>query len=88
METVLFECVALGLLLLTLTLGTGMLFLEDLFAQQVVHRTVLSIASWGGFRFSSAAATASAGAERATIRWTLSGFFLLVLACFGSKDCA
>ena len=46
METVLFECVALGLLLLTLTLGTGMLFLEDLFAQQVVHHTVRSIASW------------------------------------------
>ena len=85
METVLFECVALGLLLLTLTLGTGMLFLEDLFAQQVVHHTVLSIASWVVFTTCSSAATASAGAGARPSGLTWSGFFLLVLAYFGSK---
>jgi ABC-type uncharacterized transport system permease subunit len=85
METVLFECVALGLLLLTLTLGTGMLFLEDLFAQQVVHHTVLSIASWVVFAILLLGRHRLGWRGRTAIRWTLSGFFLLVLAYFGSK---
>lgn len=85
METVLFECVALGLLLLTLTLVTGGIFLEDLFAQQVVHHTVLSIASWMVFGILLVGRHRLGWRGRTAIRWTLSGFFLLVLAYFGSK---
>lgn len=85
METVLFECVALGLLLLTLTLATGGIFLEDLFAQQVVHHTVLSIASWMVFGILLVGRHRLGWRGRTAIRWTLSGFFLLVLAYFGSK---
>ena len=85
METVLFECVALGLLLLTLTLATGGIFLEDLFAQQVVHHTVLSIASWMVFSILLIGRHRLGWRGRTAIRWTLAGFFLLVLAYFGSK---
>ena len=86
METLLFEMIGLGFLLLTLALATGFFFLlHDMFAQRVVHKTVLSIAAWlvfgtllwGRFRH-------GWRGQRALI-WTLSGFVVLMLAYFGSK---
>ena len=62
-----------------------LLFLEDLFAQQVVHHTVLSIASWVVFAILLLGRHRLGWRGRTAIRWTLSGFFLLVLAYFGSK---
>ena len=63
----------------------GVLFLEDIFAQHLVHKTVLSLTAWlvfavllwGRFQFGWRGRTA--------IRWTLSGFAVLLLAYFGSK---
>ena len=52
LETLLFRTIAVGFALLTLTLLTGALFVENLFAQHLVHKTVLSLLSWlvfGGF---------------------------------------
>ena len=43
METMLFEIIWVGLTLLTLSIASGMVFLEDMFAQHLVHKTVLSI---------------------------------------------
>jgi len=85
METMLFQMIGTGFALLTIALLTGFFFLEDIFAQQLVHKTSLSIAAWiifgvllwGRWRFGWRGRTA--------IRWTLSGFILLVLAYFGSK---
>jgi ABC-type uncharacterized transport system permease subunit len=45
-ESLLFRLIAVGFVLLTLTLVTGVLFVDDLFAQHLVHKTVLSITSW------------------------------------------
>ncbi len=85
MEHLLFQLIAVGFALLTLALVTGFLFLEDIFAQHLVHKTVLSIAAWfvfaillwGRWRYGWRGETA--------IRWTLSGFVALILAYFGSK---
>lgn len=85
METLLFQMIATGFALLSAALLTGVLFLEDIFAQHLVHKTVLSIISWvifgillwGRWRFGWRGRTA--------IRWTLSGFAFLILAYFGSK---
>jgi len=85
METLLFQMIGLGFFLLSLSLITGMIYLENMFAQHVVHHTVLSIVAWfvfaillwGRWKFGWRSMTA--------IRWTLGGFFTLVLAYFGSK---
>jgi ABC-type uncharacterized transport system permease subunit len=85
MESLLFRLIALGFVLLSLALITGFIFLEDIFAQHQVHKTVLSIAAWiifatllfGRWRFG--------WRGRIAIRWTLGGFFALMLAYFGSK---
>lgn len=85
METLLFEMIGLGFFSLTLALISGFVFLDDMFAQRMVHKTILSTAAWlvfgvllwGRFRFGWRGRTA--------IIWTLSGFVVLMLAYFGSK---
>lgn len=85
METLLFEMIGAGFFLLTLALLSGFLFLENLFVQHLVHKTVLSIISWivfavmlwGRFKFGWRGRTA--------IKGTLIGFAFLMLAYFGSK---
>jgi ABC-type uncharacterized transport system permease subunit len=48
-ESMLFRMIAAGFALLTLTLLTGVLFVDNLFGQHLVHKTVLSIIAWAIF---------------------------------------
>jgi len=85
METLLFQFLGFGFLCLSASLLSGFFYLEDIFAQHLVHKTVLSIIGWlilgillfGRIRFGWRGKTA--------IRWTLSAFAFLMLAFFGSK---
>lgn len=85
MEELLFEMIGAGFVLLTLALVTGFMFLQDMFAQHLAHKTILSIIAWlvfgallwGRFRF-------GWRGQKALI-WTLVGFVVLMLAYFGSK---
>jgi ABC-type uncharacterized transport system permease subunit len=85
METLLFQMIGLGFFLHSLSLITGMIYLDDMFAQHVAHKTVLSIIAWfvfaillwGRWRFGWRGTKA--------IRWTLAGFVTLLLAYLGSK---
>ncbi len=84
-EALLFQLIAAGFVLLTLTLVTGMLFVDDLFAQHLVQKTVLSVAAWfvfGGLLL--ARLRMGLRGRRAAIL-TLSGMALLLIAYFGSK---
>jgi ABC-type uncharacterized transport system permease subunit len=45
-ETLLFRSLGVGFVLLSGTLLTGAVFVDDLFAQDLGHKTVLSILSW------------------------------------------
>ena len=84
-ETLLFRSLGAGFVLLTLTLLTGVLFVEDLFAQDLGHKTVLSILSWivlavllfGRWRWGWRGPRA--------VKLTLVAMGLLLLAFFGSK---
>ncbi len=61
-ESLLFRVITVGFALLTLTLVTGVLFVDDLLAQKLVHKTVLSVLSWIVFGVLLIIAAATAGA--------------------------
>lgn len=85
METLLFELLWIGQILLTLVIITGIAHIQDLAAQHLYHKiaftgiawVIYSILLWGrhflGWRGNIA------------IRWTLSGFAFLFLAYLGTK---
>lgn len=85
LESLLFRTIAVGLLLLTATLLTGMLFVEDLLAQHLVHKTVLSVLSWLAFGALLVGRGRYGWRGAVAVRWTLVAMALLVLAFFGSK---
>ncbi len=84
-EQGLFACIWLGFFLLSLAIFSGLIFVENLLAQHLVHKTVLSVLGWlvfatllfGRWRFGWRGQTASA--------WTLGGVATLLLAYFGSR---
>lgn len=85
MEGLLFQLIGLGFVLLTLSLLSGTFFVEDLFAQHLVHKTVLSIVAWCVFGTLLWGRLQFGWRGRTAIRWTLAGFVVLALAYFGSK---
>ena len=85
METMLFELLWVGFALLSLAIFTGAIYVDNLFAQHLVHKTVFTVIAWLIF------ASLLAGHHRlgwrghTAVRWTLTGFGALVLAYFGTK---
>lgn len=85
MENLLIQLLMIGFFLLSLSLASGMMFINDLFAQHLVHKTVLSITAWviygiilwGRWVW---------GWRGGRIIWLVfGGFIALLLAYFGSK---
>lgn len=85
MEKLLFQLIGAGFALLSVSLATGFLFVENLFAQHLVHKTALSIFAWLVFAVLLGGRTWQGWRGPAAIRWTLGGFVSLMLAYFGSK---
>lgn len=85
LETLLFRSIAAGFALLTLTLVTGALFVDDLLAQHLVHKTVLSILSWLLFGALLWGRRRYGWRGRRAVRLTLTAMALLFLAFFGSQ---
>ncbi len=85
MEGLLFQLIGLGFFLLSLAVVSGMMFLEDMFAQNVAHKTVLSIVAWVIFGTLLWGRRQFGWRGRVAIRWSLGGFVALMLAYFGSK---
>ncbi|MDH3901163.1 MAG: cytochrome c biogenesis protein CcsA [Gammaproteobacteria bacterium] len=85
MESLMFQMIGVGFALLTLALVTGILFLQDIFAQHLVHKTVLSIMAWCVFALLLWGRWRFGWRGRVAIRWTVGGFIFLMLAYFGSK---
>jgi ABC-type uncharacterized transport system permease subunit len=85
MESLLFEMIAAGFVLLTFALLSGFAFLEDMFAQHLVHKTVLSTLAWLVFGALLVGRHRYGWRGRTAIIWTLAGFVMLILAYFGSK---
>ena len=85
MESLLFEMIGFGFILLSLSLFSGFLFLEDMFTQRMVHKSILSIAAWIVFGTLLWGRYSYGWRGQKALTWTLVGFVVLMLAYFGSK---
>lgn len=85
LEALLFKLIAAGFLMLTVSLLSGIIFINDIFAQHLVHKTILSLLTWlvfgvllfGRWRYGWRGSLA--------VRMTLAGVVLLILSYFGTK---
>lgn len=84
-ETLLFRLIGAGFVLLTLTLLTGVLFVDNLFGQHLVHKTVLSIVAWAVFGALLFGRWRYGWRGTRAVNLTLIGMGVLLLAFFGSK---
>lgn len=87
METLLFRIIGVGLVLLTLTLISGVVFSEQIFgrAWQFNHKVLFGFISWAVFAVLLAGHRFYGWRGRTAVTWTMSGFGFLVLAYLGSK---
>jgi ABC-type uncharacterized transport system permease subunit len=87
MESLLFRVIALGFVLLTLTLLSGMLFSEEIFGKplQFNHKVVFSIASWLIYGWLLFGRYQYGWRGKKAIRLTLIGFAILLLAYVGTR---
>ena len=87
MERLLFRIIGAGFILLTLTLVSGIFFSTEVFGQPFTftHKTFFGVVSWSVFAALLAGRQVYGWRGRIAIRWTLTGFMILLLAYIGSK---
>jgi ABC-type uncharacterized transport system permease subunit len=85
LERALFSVISVGTAALTVAILAGLLFVTDLFAQHLVHKTVLAIAAWAIFTCLLFGRWRFGWRGRLAARYTIAGFVVLAFAYFGSK---
>ncbi len=85
MESLLFEMIWTGLTLLTLGIISGAIFIDNLFAQHLAHKTILSLIAWSIFAALLIGRQIKGWRGITASKWTLWGCLFLMLSYFGSK---
>ncbi len=86
MESFLFELVWIGQLLLTVGIVAGFLFIGDIWGRDgVIHKTFFSILAWLVFSVLLWGRHQLGWRGVTAIRWTFSGFALVIVAYYGTK---
>lgn len=85
MESFLFALIKLGILLLTIGLVSGWLYHKDLFAQHLMHKTVLSAMAWIVFGIVLVGKQLYGWRTSVAVRLILIATGLLILGYLGSK---
>ena len=85
MDKLLFKILALGVIFLSASLASGFIFLDDIFAQNLAHKTILSILAWIIFVFLIYARKSYGWRGTKAANINLIGFFILFLSYFGTK---
>lgn len=87
MEALLFRMIIIAFALLTVALGSGVLFSEAIFGKAMAldHKTLFGFVSWGIFAALLVGRHAYGWRGRIALRWTLAGFMVLLLAYIGSS---
>ena len=87
LELYLFRLIAAGFVLLTLTLGSGILFSEQLFGKPLTfnYKNIFSVAGWLVFAVLLFGRWRYGWRGRSALYWILGGTLLLLLGYLGSK---
>ena len=85
MEHLLLSMLWIGLALLSLSIVTGLIFLEDMLGQRLTHHTILTSLSWLVYAGFLAGHHVFGWRGVTAVRWNLAAFALLLLGYFGSK---
>lgn len=85
MESLLFDLIITGFILLTIALAFGFLTVDSFFAQHLAHKTVFSIISWFIYGSLLIGHYKLGWRGQKAIRFTLIGFVLLAIGFIGSK---
>lgn len=85
MDKALFQLLVSGFILLSVGLITGAIFIEDLFAQHLVHKTILSLVAWCIFATLLWGRNQYGWRGTTAVKWTLIGFTFLVMSYLGTK---
>ena len=85
MENFLFQLIWIGVILLTLSLGSGFLFYENLFEQKLLHKVTLSFIAWITFIILLWGRYNKGWRGNTAIGWTWAGFISILMAYVGSK---
>lgn len=85
MENLLFEMIWSGTILLGLAIIAGSIFVDNLFAQHLAHKTIFSIVAFVIFATLLAGRSIYGWRGLTASKWTLWGFSCLMIGFFGSK---
>ena len=87
LEHILFRLIIVAFIFLTTALASGMVFSETVFGKTIAfdHKTLFAIAAWGIFAALLIGRHFYGWRGRIALRWTLTGFLLLLLAYIGSR---
>lgn len=84
-ERKMFHIIQVGVILLTLTLGTGMIFMDNVFNKENIHKAILSICAWVIYLILLWGHFHHGWRGRRVIVFNLIGGFILTLAFFGNR---
>jgi ABC-type uncharacterized transport system permease subunit len=85
LESFLFQLLLVGFLLMSSSLIIALFFLQNSFANQPLHKSILSTLAWITFGVLLIGHLWKGWRGKTAAKWTLAGFTLLSLGYFGSK---
>ena len=85
MESLLFDMLLVGFVLLSIALGIGFVYVEDLMAQHLAHKTVFSVLSWLLFGTLLLGNWRAGWRGKRAANMTIYAFILLAIGFVGSK---
>ncbi|MFV9997456.1 MAG: inner membrane protein YpjD [Arsenophonus endosymbiont of Dermacentor nuttalli] len=84
-ERKMFHIIQVGVILLTLTLGTGFIFMDNVFNKENIHKAILSICAWFIYIILLWGHIQRGWRGRIVIIFNLIGVVILTLAFFGNR---
>ncbi|MGV6806977.1 MAG: cytochrome C assembly family protein [bacterium] len=85
MESLLFELIWAGFILLSASLLTGFFFVENFLAQHLAHKTFFSVLGWLFYAILLWGHHRQGWRGKTAVRWTIGGFAALIFAFWGTK---
>lgn len=85
MEGLLFDMILVGFVLLSVALGLGFIYVQDLMAQHIAHKTVFSVLSWLLFGILLLGNWRAGWRGKYAANITIYAFILLAIGFVGSK---